>query len=177
MIVWKQTLNMRLLYLVMRRKRLRTNKHQCTGALVHRCTGALVHWCTGPLLHWCTGALVHCYTGALVHWCTDALVHWYTGALVHWCASAPVHWCRSALDKMASLDLSLRNWNTLPLPTKRRLLTTIEERTQNSHTVHVRAISQFYLMPSNALQKKIFWLTWHRRLLFWTPNKKSKTRE
>ena len=41
MIVWKQTLNMRLLYLVMRRKRLRTNKHQCTGALVHWCCSAL----------------------------------------------------------------------------------------------------------------------------------------
>ena len=33
---------------------------------------------------------------------------------------------------------------------------TIEEGTQNSHSVHLRAISQFYFIPSNALQKKIF---------------------
>ena len=65
MIVWKQTLNMRLLYLVMRRKRLRTNKHQCTGAMVRRCTGAPVHWCTGALVHRYTGVVVHLQDGFL----------------------------------------------------------------------------------------------------------------
>ena len=109
------------------------------------------------------------------HRCASALsVHWCTGALVHRCTSAPVHWCCSALDKMASLDLSLRNWNTLPLPTKRRLLMTFEEGKQNLHSVHLRAISQFYFIPSNALQKKFFWLAWHRRLLFWTPIRNKK---
>ena len=105
-------------------------------------------------------------------WCGENLyvrINTYTSALVHRCTGALVHrWTGSALDKMASLDLPLRNRNTLPLPTKRRLLMTTEEGMQNLHSVHLRAISQFYFIPSNALQKKIFWLIRHRRLLFWT---------
>ena len=33
---------------------------------------------------------------------------------------------------------------------------TIEEGMQNLHSARLRAISQFYFIPSNALQKKIF---------------------
>ena len=51
---------------------------------------------------------------------------------------------------------------------------TIEEGTQNLHSVHLRAISQFYLKPSNALQTKILGLTQHQRLLFWMPIRNQK---
>jgi len=54
---------------------------------------------------------------------------------------------------------------------------TIEEGTQNLHSVHLRAISQFHLIPSNALQEKDFVINMTSALAVLDADKKSKTRE